>query len=121
MTATTAHAAAAESLAPPPATFVTVTFADTGKSFRARTADSLLEGLRRLGVGGVPVGCRGGGCGVCRVEVISGRWQAFRPMGADHVSAADRAEGRVLACCIRPTEDLTIRALGKIRKAVARV
>lgn len=105
----------------PSPTFVTVTFAETGKSFRCRTAESLLDGMRRLGVAGIPVGCRGGGCGVCRIEVVSGGWQAFRPMSADHVSAADRAEGRVLACCIRPAEDLTIRAVGKIRKAVARV
>ncbi len=102
-------------------TFVTVTLAETGKTFRARTSDSLLESMRRLGVAGVPVGCRGGGCGVCRIEVVSGRWQAFRPMGSDHVSVEDRAEGRVLACCIRPSEDLTIRAVGKIRKAVARM
>lgn len=105
----------------PTPTFVTVTFAETGKTFRARTCDSLLEGMRRLGVTGIPVGCRGGGCGVCRIEVVSGRWQAFRPMSADHVSAEDRAEGRVLACCIRPSEDLTVRVVGKIRKAIARM
>lgn len=105
----------------PQTTFVTVTIAETGKSFRCRTAESLLEGMRKIGVSGIPVGCRGGGCGVCRVEVVSGRWEAFRPMGADHVSAEDRAEGRVLACCIRPSEDLTVRAIGKIRKAVARI
>ena len=97
-----------------------MTFAETGKSVRCRASESLLEGLRRLGVGGIPVGCRGGGCGVCRVEVVSGRWEAFRPMSTDHVSVEDRAEGRVLACCIRPSEDLTIRAVGKIRKAIAR-
>lgn len=118
MSAMTAGEVGLEPVSSP--SFVTVTFAETGRSFRCRTAESLLEGMRRLGVTGIPVGCRGGGCGVCRVEILSGRWQAFRPMGADHVSAEDRAEGRVLACCIRPSEDLTIRAVGKIRKAVAR-
>ncbi len=36
--------------------FVTVTIADTGETYRCRTDESLLEGMRRMGKRGIPVG-----------------------------------------------------------------
>ena len=33
--------------------------------------DHLLRGMERLGRRGIPVGCRGGGCGVCKVQVLT--------------------------------------------------
>lgn len=53
------------------------------------------------------VGCRGGGCGACRVHVLEGTYEALR-MSARHVSPDDLATGVVLACRIVPTSDLVV-------------
>jgi ferredoxin len=57
----------------------------------------------------VTVGCRNGGCGVCRVRVLSGRVRAEK-MSARHISPADREAGYALACRIYPESDLVIAA-----------
>jgi ferredoxin len=56
----------------------------------------------------LPVGCRRGGCGICRVRVLVGEYRSDL-MSRSHVSAEDEAAGRVLACCIYPLSDLSLR------------
>ncbi len=56
----------------------------------------------------LPVGCRRGGCGVCRVRVLSGDYRSD-VMSRAHVSAEDEAEGVVLACCIYAQSNLSLR------------
>ena len=56
----------------------------------------------------LPVGCRRGGCGICRVRVTGGQYRAD-VMSRAHVSAEDEARGLVLACCIYPLSDLSLR------------
>lgn len=51
-----------------------VTISDTSEVFRCREDESLLLGMERLGKRGIPVGCRGGGCGVCKVRIESGEF-----------------------------------------------
>ncbi|MEZ5840567.1 MAG: 2Fe-2S iron-sulfur cluster binding domain-containing protein [Hyphomicrobiales bacterium] len=100
--------------------YVAVTFVDTGETYRCQKRVGLLESMRRLGVSGIPVGCRSGGCSVCKIEVLSGSYQQFRPMSREYVTEEDLAAGRVLACCIHPLEDLTVRAIGKLGRIIAR-
>lgn len=69
--------------------------------------ESLLAALGKAGVDLVSVGCRGGGCGVCRVRVISGRYQLGKVSRA-HCSEADQAEGLTLACRLYPESDLEV-------------
>lgn len=66
----------------------------------------LLECHRR-GIGDVPIGCRGGGCGVCRVRVSAGSYYT-KKMSRKHISAHDEEDGIVLACRLIPLSDLTI-------------
>lgn len=99
--------------------FHTVTIEDTGESYRCSPQETLLAGMERLGRKGIPVGCRGGGCGVCKVEIVAGSYQR-RVMSRDYVSEADEAEGRVLACRVRPTSDIRLKVLGKMVKSVCR-
>ena len=94
-----------------------ILLADTGERYRCRSDQSVLAGMETLGKSGIPVGCRQGGCGVCKVEVLDGQFTA-RPMSQDHVSHEDALAGRVLACRIYPRSDLTIRVLGKMKKTV---
>jgi ferredoxin len=56
----------------------------------------------------LPVGCRRGGCGVCRVRVLDGEYRC-EPMSRAHVSEADQAAGLVLSCSIYPLSDLSLR------------
>lgn len=70
---------------------------------RAQGFGQLKNMPRRL-----PVGCRRGGCGICRVRVLSGEFRSD-VMSRAHVSAEDEANGIVLSCCIYPLSDLSLR------------
>lgn len=94
-----------------------VKIAETGEHFACGGQQSVLEGMVCLGRRGIPSGCRGGGCGVCKVEVVSGAY-ARKAMSRDHVSEEDEREGRVLACRIFPGSDLELRVLGKMKRSV---
>lgn len=95
-----------------------IRIAETGESFPCRSNETALVALARSGKRGIPIGCRGGGCGVCKVEVTQGSYVA-RAMSRAHVSEADEGMRRVLACCIYPVADLEVRVLGGMRKAVS--
>lgn len=92
---------------------------DTGETYRCADTRSLLEGMEALGRKGIPVGCRNGGCGVCKVQIRDGRY-ASRVMSRDHVSEEDERCGRVLACRVRPCSDLSLSVIGLMRKSVCR-
>ena len=93
---------------------------DTGERYACAESRSLLDGMEALGRKGIPVGCRNGGCGVCKVAITEGRYVA-RVMSREHVSEADEAAGRVLACRVRPASDLRLAVIGKMKKSVCRV
>lgn len=94
-----------------------VTVADTGEAFRCGEHETLLAGMERLGKCGIPVGCRGGGCGVCKVRIESGAFCA-RAMSREHVSAEEEGAGIVLACRVKPLSDIRLAVLGKMKKKV---
>ncbi len=56
----------------------------------------------------LPVGCRRGGCGVCRVRVTAGDYRSDK-MSRAHVSEEEEAAGLTLACCIYPLSALSLR------------
>jgi ferredoxin len=68
----------------------------------------------------IAVGCRGGGCGVCRVRILDGTYTTKR-MSRRHVSEADETVGVVLACRTIPTSDLTLRCEAPATSAVSPV
>ena len=89
---------------------------DTGETYRCADTRSLLEGMEALGRKGIPVGCRGGGCGVCKVQIISGEYEA-RKMSRSYVSAEEIAQGIVLACRVYPRSEIRLEVQGKMIKA----
>lgn len=97
----------------------TITIDDTGESYRCVDYRSVLAGMEALGKKGIPVGCRNGGCGVCKVQVVDGLYTK-RVMSREHVSEDEEAAGCVLSCRIHPISDLHIRVLGKMKKNVCR-
>ncbi|THF55191.1 2Fe-2S iron-sulfur cluster-binding protein [Pseudothauera rhizosphaerae] len=92
---------------------------DTGEHYACLDSESVLEGMARLGRRGIPLGCRGGGCGVCKVQVTGGEYSR-QAMSRQHVDADDLQAGVVLACRISPCSDLCVRVVGKLEKAVCR-
>jgi ferredoxin len=92
---------------------------DTGETYACADTRSLLEGMEALGRKGIPVGCRNGGCGVCKVQVTQGSYVA-RVMSRAHVSEEEERAGCVLACRVRPSSDIHLRVIGKMRKSVCR-
>lgn len=89
---------------------------DTGEHYSCEDGETFLAGMERLRRRGIPVGCRGGGCGVCKVRVIVGSYKAFR-MSAAHVSSDDRANNIVLACRAVPTGPASLQVEGGMRKS----
>lgn len=87
--------------------------------FPCRGGQNVLECMIGAGKNGIQVGCRGGGCGVCKVEVTQGEFIA-RPMSKAHVSDEELARRRVLACRITPKSDLTLSVIGKLAKPLQR-
>lgn len=91
---------------------------NSGESFVYSGEDSLLRTMEQRHCRGIPVGCRSGGCGVCKIKVLSGRYTTLK-MSRAHVGAEEEADGYALACRTLPQSDLTVRATGKAFSAKA--
>jgi len=94
-----------------------VTIEDSGDRLSCAGSDNVLRAMEALGRKGIPVGCRGGGCGVCKVKVTAGAYHT-RKMSRACLSEVEEAEGVVLACKLFPESDLSLRVLGKMARAV---
>ncbi|MQM39409.1 hypothetical protein KBTX_03435 [wastewater metagenome] len=92
---------------------------DTAERYPCPAEESLLHAMERLGRRGIPAGCRGGGCGVCKVEILAGEVVSAR-MSRAHVDDAERAAGRVLACRSYPRSNVSLRVVGAMRKGFTR-
>lgn len=91
----------------------TVFVESTGRSFRCPDTKSILVGVEHSGGDDlIQVGCRSGGCGVCRVEVLEGTYTAKR-MSKAFVTDDDLAHHIVLSCRAYPTSDLVVRPCPK--------
>ena len=91
-----------------------VTELTSGKQFNCAPDRNLLQGMEDCAVGFqivrcIPVGCRGGGCGVCKIQIVDGQYEA-RKMSVEQVTAIERKKNIVLACRIYPRSDLVVRA-----------
>ncbi len=78
---------------------------------------TLLAGMEALGKRSIPVGCRGGGCGVCKVHITKGDYHC-KKMSRAHVSVEEEREGYVLACRCLPLSNIQLRVIGKMKAAV---
>lgn len=89
----------------------TVRIENTGEVFLCPSGRKLLIGMAQSGRKGIPVGCRGGGCGVCRVRILDGRFERRR-MSRDQVSEDEERMGVVLACQVMPLSDIQLQIIG---------
>jgi ferredoxin len=79
-----------------------------GESFPCADGERVLVAMERAGRKGIAVGCRGGGCGVCRVQVMDGRYSLGKT-SRSRLSDGDRAQGYALSCQLYPLSDIVIR------------
>ncbi len=81
---------------------------DGGRSeFPVAAGLPVLHAMIRAGQRCIPVGCRGGGCGACRVRVVAGTY-ATKRMSRRHVSLTDEADQIVLACRLLPSSNIVV-------------
>ncbi|HIF51392.1 MAG TPA: 2Fe-2S iron-sulfur cluster binding domain-containing protein [Thiotrichaceae bacterium] len=92
---------------------------DSDETFECFEQEHLLKGMLRLGRKDIPVGCRNGGCGVCKVKIVSGQYQAGI-MSRNHVSVEEQNEDIALACRVFPRSDITLNVLGKMKNEFVR-
>jgi ferredoxin len=90
----------------------TITDVTNKEEFNCRENEYVLYAMQRSGSKCIPVGCKGGGCGVCRVIIISGT-PVFGPMSKLHVTEEEKNNGYALACRIKPKSDLSLECAPK--------
>ncbi len=76
-------------------------------AFSAAESRNLLVAMEQARQSGIYVGCRGGGCGKCRIRVLDGDYASKR-MSRAWVSPQEEAEGVVLACRIFARSEMVI-------------
>ena len=89
----------------------TVTLEESGAQFSCPDGECVLIVMEHQGLKHIPVGCRGGGGGTCRVFVVHGRYRT-RKMRRAQVSEAEQQAGYALACRLIPKSNLVLRLAG---------
>lgn len=94
-----------------------VTITNTRETFSCRDDSDVLRAMEQLQRKGIPVGCRNGGCGVCKVRVREGSYRTGR-MSRAVLSAAEQAERCTLACKTYPQGEMAVEVTGAMVRAV---
>ncbi|OGG93240.1 MAG: hypothetical protein A2527_13390 [Candidatus Lambdaproteobacteria bacterium RIFOXYD2_FULL_50_16] len=79
----------------------------SGVQFEVGPGETLVEAAQRLGVDQLRFGCQLGGCGRCKLQVLTGEYQ-HEDLSWIHVSKEEESKGITLACCTRALGDLVI-------------
>jgi ferredoxin len=85
---------------------------ESGEHFSCGDDQRLLHAMLNQGVASIPVGCKGGGCGVCRVQILTGEYSTLK-MSRNHISEGDEKEGYALSCRLIPKSNLSLRLAPK--------
>jgi ferredoxin len=99
---------------------VSVEIVQTGEHYACVTDENLLKGMLKIGRKDIPAGCVSGGCGVCKVRIISGQVQSCGPISRAHVSVEEEAQGITLACRVTPVTDVRLEVVGRLIKPLSK-
>jgi len=80
--------------------------------FECGADQPILLAMAKTGQPGIPKGCFGGGCGICRIRVVEGEYTTGK-MSRAHINEQEAADGFVLACKCYPQGDLLVELAGK--------
>ena len=86
-------------------TLFTIREKNSGYSYHCDEEQSLLLAMERQGRKMIAVGCRGGGCGRCKIKVLEGVYST-KKMSRKHISDQDEQQQVILACRAFPASDL---------------
>jgi ferredoxin len=84
-----------------------VTILPEGVHLAAGPEETLLRALGRAGLR-YRVGCKRGGCGICKVQLVLGEVRYERPIAASVLSDDERVEGICLSCRAVPLTNVVI-------------
>jgi naphthalene 1,2-dioxygenase ferredoxin reductase component len=91
-----------------------VTITNTGTTIDCVAPMTILQAAVAAGIA-YPYTCATGNCAACISELRSGE-VAMMPYSDNALSAAQRTEGKILACRAQPSSDVAIVWLGRGRK-----
>lgn len=94
-----------------------VTITNTEERFACTAEQTLLAAMERLGRKGIPVGCRNGGCGVCKVRVHAGSYRTAK-MSRAVLTEHELASGCTLACKTYPQSAMAVQVTGAMARTV---
>lgn len=80
----------------------------SSESFVCRDDEFIIAAMQREHSGPIHYGCFGGGCGICKMRIVSGSYESVKKMSRAHITAAEEEQGFVLICCVKPRSDLVI-------------
>ncbi len=84
-----------------------VTILPDGLQVTAAEAETVLAALSRAGLK-YRVGCKRGGCGICKVQLVLGEVRYERPIAESVLSDDQRVEGLCLSCRAVPITNIAI-------------
>jgi CDP-4-dehydro-6-deoxyglucose reductase len=84
-----------------------VTILPDGIQVVAEPEETLLRALGRAGLR-YRVGCKRGGCGICKVQLLGGEVRYERPIAVSVLSDDERVEGVSLSCRAVPLTNVVI-------------
>jgi CDP-4-dehydro-6-deoxyglucose reductase len=84
-----------------------LTIHPTGEVIYLEPGETVLGGLYKAGYA-YTIGCRRGGCAICKVDVREGEFSYNRPVADAVISEQERTDGTCLSCRAVPDSDLTI-------------
>lgn len=88
-----------------------LTVADAAVTIEMRAGETVLAGLARSGYA-YRVGCRRGGCGTCKVDLVDGQVTYNATVSSQVLTTDEQAGGVCLSCRAIPVTDTTIRLSG---------
>lgn len=86
---------------------------NSDKTLTCYSHKSLMDSLV-LQKGTAPKGCHQGGCGVCKVKILSGSYST-KKMNRKHVSEKEELQNIALACRVFPQSDINIEFIPQIK------
>ena len=84
-----------------------VTILPDGLQVTAAEEETVLGALSRAGLR-YRVGCKRGGCGICKVQLVLGEVRYERPVAESVLSDDERVEGICLSCRAVPITNIVI-------------
>lgn len=95
----------------------TVTIDPTGERVHLAPDETILAGLYKAGYAYL-IGCRRGGCAICKVDALEGEFTYDHPVADTVITEDERTDGTCLTCRAVPTTDITIRLRGETLRLV---